>query len=265
MQTKLITVEEAIARAPALAATSPSPRVSERYEFVNSAEVLRALGELGFGVRSTTVVLPKKRTDTALHKRHVVALRRFDSKSLVKKDDVAPELIFLNSHDGSSAVHLFPGLLRMACSNGMIVAERQGEGFRFRHSQAGLMDRVAAAADAVGTKLTQLGYTIEKAQGKQLTQQQQLAFARRMSGIRWVGEEGPTLESMLQVQRDEDRPEDAWTIFNRLQERVIRGSLPVTVQGRTGMRTIQARTINDPIRTIDLNTSMWRVLEETIG
>jgi hypothetical protein len=42
-----------------------------------------------------------------------------------------PEIILLNSHDGSSSYQMIPGMFRFVCTNGMICGQTFGEiGFR---------------------------------------------------------------------------------------------------------------------------------------
>jgi len=54
------------------------------------------------------------RRGSPLHARHVVRLRpRFDTVHL--KDSI-PEVVFLNSHDGTSAYQLRMGIFRVSCA-----------------------------------------------------------------------------------------------------------------------------------------------------
>jgi hypothetical protein len=45
-----------------------------------------------------------------------------------------PEIILLNSHDGSSSYQMLPGLFREVCQNGLICGETFGEVFRTKET-----------------------------------------------------------------------------------------------------------------------------------
>jgi hypothetical protein len=86
-------------RAPAVFAPSAHERMSPRYTFIPTERVLAGLINVGFvpvGANQTPT-----RSRSQLHARHVVRLRRrFET---VQLNDSVLELLFLNSHDGTSA------------------------------------------------------------------------------------------------------------------------------------------------------------------
>ena len=55
-----------------------------------------------------------------MHARHLIRLRR--RVETVQLRDAIPEIVFLNSHDGTSAYQLRVGLFRVVCTNGLIVS-----------------------------------------------------------------------------------------------------------------------------------------------
>ncbi len=76
-----------------------------------------------------------------------------------------PEIILLNSHDGSSSYQMLPGLFRSVCQNGLICGESFGE-VRVPHKGnvvekviegayevLGIFDRVEEKRDAMETLL----------------------------------------------------------------------------------------------------------------
>jgi hypothetical protein len=105
-------------RAPAVFASSAHERMSAKYTFIPTERVLSGLMQAGFvpvDARQT-----RARSASLLHTRHVVRLRRrFETVQL--KDSV-PEVVFLNTHDGTSAYQLRMGIFRVVCTNGLIVS-----------------------------------------------------------------------------------------------------------------------------------------------
>ncbi|MFD3227322.1 DUF932 domain-containing protein, partial [Rahnella aceris] len=57
------------------------------------------------------------------HTKHMLRLRR---ENQITGSEV-PEIILLNSHDGSSSYQMLPGMFRFVCANGMVCGEDFGE------------------------------------------------------------------------------------------------------------------------------------------
>jgi hypothetical protein len=85
-------------RAPAVFAESAHERTGPHYRFIPTEQVLTGLMQAGF------VPVEARQTQARhgiAHARHVVRLRRrFEA---VQLKDAVPEVVFLNSHDGTSA------------------------------------------------------------------------------------------------------------------------------------------------------------------
>jgi hypothetical protein len=106
------------ASVPAAFADGAHSRLSPKYTFISTERVLGALGQAGFvpvEARQT-----RTRVVSPLHARHLIRLRRrFET---IQLRDAIPEILFLNSHDGTSAYQLRVGVFRVACTNGLIVS-----------------------------------------------------------------------------------------------------------------------------------------------
>ena len=88
---------------PAVFAASAHERLSASYTFVPTARILDALRQAGF----LPVEARQTRTRAASpeHARHMIRLRR--TLERVALADSVPELVLLNSHDGTSAYLMF--------------------------------------------------------------------------------------------------------------------------------------------------------------
>jgi Domain of unknown function (DUF932) len=88
---------------PAAFAPSAHERLSASYTFVPTGRVIDALGQAGFfpvEARQT-----RTRAASPLHARHLIRLRR--RLETVSLRESLPELLLLNSHDGTSAYLMF--------------------------------------------------------------------------------------------------------------------------------------------------------------
>jgi Domain of unknown function (DUF932) len=88
---------------PAAFAPSAHERLSASYGFVPTAQVLDALRQAGF--RPVEARQARSRVASPLHARHLIRLRRH--LEVIGVGDATPELLLLNSHDGTSGVLMF--------------------------------------------------------------------------------------------------------------------------------------------------------------
>nr|WP_253380318.1 DUF932 domain-containing protein [unidentified bacterial endosymbiont] len=95
---------------------------SERYTYIPTITLLDNLQREGFQpfFACQTRVRDLNKRD---HTKHMLRLRR--EGQITGKQ--VPEIILLNSHDGSSSYQILPGLFRFVCQNGLVCGETFGE------------------------------------------------------------------------------------------------------------------------------------------
>ena len=106
--------------APSVFAGSAHAKVSDRYAFIPTIEVvdgLRAEGWAPVWAAEQRIRL----SDRQGFQKHMIRLARVDDLSRTQAE--RPELVLVNSHDRSSAYNLHAGIFRFVCSNGMILAD----------------------------------------------------------------------------------------------------------------------------------------------
>lgn len=184
-----------------------------------------------------------------------------------------PEIILYNSHDGSSSVQLYAGCYRFICSNGIVA----GEGFsqRMYHSKTGMQGFEQILRNTVES-LPLMQERIHALKQVQLTYEQQVELAKTSVKSRWelledrTAEDqfgtfanANTIQNALRVQRMGDTGNDAFTVFNRIQEAVIRGKAYVQSHTKaTPYGTLRkARPVNSAKESIRVNTELWDAVE----
>ena len=143
-----LTLEDVRRRAPAVFAESAHERTSLNYTFIPTDRVLTGLMQAGF------VPVEARQTRARLsvsHARHVIRLRRrFET---VQLKDAVPEVVFLNSHDGTSAYIMlifachhrrdstcYPAYLQLTPRRGRMVTF--SEKLTVRNGEAGARDHL---------------------------------------------------------------------------------------------------------------------------
>lgn len=248
---RALSLEEVRERAPAVFAHSPDARMSGRYTFIRTERVLSGLMEAGFVVVAARQA--RSRHGDVLHGRHLVRLRRrFES---VEIDGSVPEVVFLNSHDGTSGYQLRVGMFRLVCENGLIISTEMFPAIRVAHRRD-VVDEAIAGAVALSSRFDELGATVERMRRRQLLEQEQLALAGRAVALRFGGLDGAGLapSAVLLPRRPEDAGNDLWHVFNRVQENVLRGGLSRRSSSGRLVRTRRIQSIREDVR---LNGSLW--------
>ena len=256
---------ETIARyAPSVLAAEPHESRGERYTFIPTISVLdglRAEGFQPFEVRQTRCRDAGKRE----HTKHLVRLRHLDTGPVVFGGKEIPEIVLLNSHDGSSSYQLMSGLFRMVCSNGLIAGDICDD-IRIRHSGNVVQD-VIEGSFRVLDNIKMVGERVDAYKSIELTRSEQLLLAEAATDVRWGSdpETGNSLapihnvDQIIQPRRWEDKKRDLWTTFNVIQENVIQGGISGRSASGRRTRTREVSGVNENVR---LNKALWKLADE---
>lgn len=242
--------------APSIFAPAAHASRSSRYTYVPTSEVLTALRKEGF--EPFFAAQAKSRdADRADFTKHMLRLRH---GSAIAKSEV-PEIILVNSHDGTSAYQMLAGMFRFVCCNGLVVGNNIDE-IRVRHS-GNVVDQVIEGAYRVVEEFDRVEASAERMKAITLSGGEQQAFARAALVAKFGETETgtfPIVEAqVLRPQRTDDAGNDLWRVFNRTQESLVRGG----VRGRaTTGRRIRTRAVNGISENVGLNRALWTLAEE---
>jgi hypothetical protein len=245
----VLTNDQLRALAPSVFAEHARPDVSERYSFIPTVQVVDALRGQGFmpvDAGQSKVRLADNRAFT----RHMIRFRQSDA--LARAGDLAPELVLYNAHDRTSRYKLHGGVYRFVCANGLIVGESVAA-MQISHFGA-VVDNVLAATFRLVDQLPALMAQIAAWRGVVLTPEQARAYALAALAVRY-GSRGPLApEDMIAPRRLEDKSSDLWTLFNTVQEHMIRGGLNGRRSNGGRMRT---RPVTSVAANLQINTGLW--------
>lgn len=253
-----LSLEAVHALAPAVFASAPHERTSPKYTFIPTERVLTGLMDAGFvpvEARQTNA-----RRSSPAHARHVLRLRRrFETVQL--KGSV-PEVVFLNSHDGSSAYQLRMGLFRVACTNGLIVSRAAFPAFCVSH-RGNVVDEVVTGALKISEHFETLAIQVERMEGRHLFKDEQVRFAERALALRYPAPSEARMHAsqLLNCRRVEDTGDDLWTVLNRCQEALLRGGLTRRAASGRLSRTRRITSIKEEVR---LNGQLWDLASEML-
>jgi hypothetical protein len=225
---------------------------SSRYRFISTRDAVNAFERQGFTVAKYQQGYVRN-ADKQGYQRHVVNMRPTDTK-LLKVGDSELRVIITNSHCGSSCLTLSLGLYRLVCSNGLVVGQGTFESVKVRHIGKDLDLQVAEYIERITIAAEELRGVVSRMQGKELSRFEQVVFAKEIIEKRFTEEQRAArpnlIADVLQARRVEDSSNSVWSVYNRVQENIVRGF--TSSDDGKAVRGIKAID-----RDIKLNQELW--------
>lgn len=260
-----LTQDEMYKIAPSIFAVQKHESRSERFRPIPTIEILKGLEEEGFvpvGVKQSNSRDANKREFT----KHLVRLRRIDDNIKYQVGDTICEILLKNANDGTSAYELMAGLFRITCLNSMVAQKGTLESTKVYHS-GNVQDKVIEGTYRVLNQAEHALLAPENWSKIILNQEEKKLLADAAKVIRFgeiKTENEISSSQMLAARRAEDIKDDLWTVFNRIQENVIKGGIKFkTIDNETGKtRMGRTRQVNAIDQDIKLNRALWHLTTE---
>ena len=253
------------AAAPSIFALEPWQAMSHKYAFVPTIDVVEAMRREGF--QPVKAMQSSSRTEgKADFTKHLLRLRHVDARPMV--NDVYPEIVLINSHDGTSAYQMHAGLFRLVCANGMVVADSTFSKLSLRHS-GDIANEVIAAAFSVAEAIPQLQERVERFRTIELHPDERRVFAQAALQVRYPDKDDKptspiTVEQLLRPRRSEDNKGDLFTVLNTCQEALLKGGvrgISATLTPGQPRRRHTTREVKSVSGDISLNKALWTLAE----
>jgi len=253
------------------AAFSGEHNRSKVYSFVATTGILDNLSKLGWNLTYA------KQQGRSQFSRHIIRLTNPELGFMpLKNDNVRPQLILDNSHNGGSSAQLHMGLFRAVCQSEMVISSPNlFTNIKFRHMGLDfeelkeIMNKMAEQYKVVA------GYIAEM-QEIVLSEEQQLDFANRGAAYRdprrYINDDGTINfknlndsidpKVLLDPMRGGERPRTLWDTFQNVREWLIKGGF---AQKSEKGRMSRSKAINNAVRQIALNKTLWIMAEEYLN
>lgn len=276
-----LTFDQIAQIAPAVFTQKAAPTTSDKYGFVSTLDAIAILADYGFAPFAAHQTQSRKKGGLA-YADHMLRFRSVEAFSHDGRN--VPELIIINGHSGKKALTIGSGVFRFACANGLLVADK-GQQAKLRHTHltaAGFEDLIKQQAQDLPAVMDR----IDAMESQTLTNQQALDFAYNAASLRWelldenktnlwtdgvesgsYAVKGYSVPELLNVHRPADKEQTLYNVFNRCQEKLIRGGLPVlslNAEKRTA-KWRKAAGINAIKENVRLNKSLWDLAEWHLG
>lgn len=268
-----LTIDALRSLIPSAFATEAHSSRSSRYAYIPTSEVLEGLVREGFAPYKAVQSKSRIEGKTEFTK-HMIRLRHADAVAAASGN--IPEVVIINSHDGTSAYKLLSGIFRMICTNGLISWEKKMGEISIHHKGNIVHQVIEGSFEIIGQSQKALG-TIDNWSALQLTAGEQDAFAEAAHTLRFADADGKietpiTASQLLTPRRMADRSErgawsrpapDLYTTMNVVQENVIRGGLSARQPGtdRARGRMVTTREVKGIDQDVRLNRALWQLAE----
>jgi hypothetical protein len=148
-------------------------------------------------------------------------------------DGGIPRIEMFNSHDKTKRLTFAIGYLRFVCSNGLIVASGPAETIRAKHRFSGdKLSEIMGQVSQISARFPKILSKIEDLKQREMSESEQINFASYALKGRFIYR--PELPKrfqdikkmsnlLLSSRRDADTGNDAWRVYNRVQENLIQG------------------------------------------
>jgi len=252
-----LTIEEIRGVAPAVFQTHKALNMSDNYAYVPTFQILEQLFSEGFQCHEVAQSQPYKK-DRAPYVKHMLRLR-YPTGEAPAIGGLAPELVLVNAHNGTSQYYLMGGIYRFICANGMVVGDTFAS-MAVRHSGGEITrNRVLEGSySIINDQLPAVMGQVVNMQGRILTGIEREEMASKALALRYP-HTIPSFKAadLLRTRRPQDEGQDLWTTFNVIQENVTQGGS----QARSAM--FAQRVTMRPVERVDslvgLNRKLWDV------
>lgn len=254
----ILSNNDIIEMAPAAGAWGPMEGVSSKYSFVPTVKAIDLLREVGwqpiFASQSGV-----RKSERAGYQKHLI---RFAQPDLIMRDERI-DLLLYNSHDRGCSFKLMAGIYRFVCSNGLVVGDEYAN---FSHKHIGFNpDNFMQSAVQIAGSAGEIAGQMDELKQIELVPQAQSAFAKAAHKLVYDEPDEAPIQpgDLLESRRYEDKGNDVWSTYNRLQENIINGGLSGLKIGSNGRRR---RVTTRPVKALDknlkLNQALWVLTQE---
>lgn len=241
--------------APSLFTAEPYFEASEKYHFISTISVVDEIRSYGWYPVSASETQVRDEAKEGFQQ-HCVRFRELDD--FLNPEDNVIELLLFNSHDRSKKFSISAGVYRFVCANGLVIADSVFDSYDIKHigdkenEVKNAVDSVVKAKEKIMDKITLFENTM-------LSESEKESFARASIPLRFEKHLQVNYKDLLEPNRISDNKSDLYTVFNTIQEHLIRGNIS-GVNKITG-RKFTSKEIKSISTDAQINKSLWQMAE----
>lgn len=242
---------------------SPTKPMGGRYKNFNTKKLCDAIlaitvgGKPYFELRS--IKMKKSRKGEIGRGKQLIRIKTIKPFITVGGETLYPELVIVNSNDGSSQLEVMMGVFRLVCTNGMIVKTKDLGDFKIRH-QGSEEDAAMELMKEFARHLPKWFKVQRQLEATILDDDTILELAAAACEYRFLKRfSKEDVAILVEACRPQDEGNDAWRVLNRIQEKIMKGGFKVGPMKRT------AKTVKSVVQDLELNQMVYELIMAASG
>lgn len=253
-----ISFDDAVAFAPTIGALVPHESRSAKFQHLATSDLFAGLESSGFRLHEIRKARVRDVTRRGFE-RHAMTFRHVSTEASISTE--ALTITIGNAHDGTSALWGRLGLYRFICLNGLRSGVDYAE-LKVKHIGANGIQRVRDGMLTMLGQSARIGGDVETMKLTRMNSDDMEEFATQALALRFDPEaerQAPISPlKLLEARRAADTSTDVWTVYNRVQENIVRGGISGHVVGSNGrVRRATLRAVNGIDQNESINSALW--------
>jgi len=221
MRNKFIQVDNDLNKAIAFANTLDNnniinvQKIKQKEFYIPTLDVITKLQDEGWRVSGVAEQRGKNRKIS----NNYVQLQHpdFAIQNNKGKNEAFTSITLSNSCNGAQPLQMSLGMFRQVCSNGLVRFDQNAESHKIKHTEINYrdLDRFVASMNGKANKLLT---EVNEMKHKGLSIEDMRKLAAEAASLRYSNIEDINIDDLFAVNRVEDKSDDLWTVFNRIQE-----------------------------------------------
>ena len=230
---------------------------SDRYRPIKTIDVVNRFKEHGMTVSD----MQESRTRDY---NKIDKVRHFVRMTIDEQQGIRREVVIMNSSDSTTSLRLHAGFTRMVCLNGCVFSDDMIPAEKIKHTHHTPFARIDSFVERLMKSLDEEQRIRETMMNKRLSAYDIERFA--YSAIATKEKDMSIIldpMAVAQIRRPEDQGKDLFTVYQRIQENIIKGGsykkLSQYTDSETGEITEKysvAKLISNHSRAIDINKNL---------
>lgn len=236
--------------------TTAAPDLSPKYSVIQTTKVYELLADYGFREDKYRQAR-ERRIEREAFSKHISILQREQDCD----GQGGFNLLLVNSHNGTSSLHLEAGYFRVLCENQL----GHGDvGIKVRHT-GDVLGKLERAIPQVLAQMDDFKALYFLLQSRTLSNEQAVALVEKALQLRGLPSTTFNRERFSYIRRNEGE-RNAWMQFNVIQENMVRGGMQVHAEDKDGLcvfRKLRALTSAD--RLLNANRELTATVKQLIA
>lgn len=242
--------------------TTKYSTLSDNYKLIKTSEIKTRLLDRGFVFDRFVANKVRKQSKQGFQKHRLI----MDHPSLlnVGQNDGKAQLLVTNSHDGTSGIVFQLGFFRMVCSNGLVLG-KSFSSISIRHTGLDIDRKIDEAIVEIAAQCERLKTSIEKMKSTKLDSAQIVSLEKKALASRLELVESDIIAVNTPINRIEDQNNDLFTVYNRIQEGIIRGGTVVLHKKDNKEALTKVRALRGIDSSTKVNKNLFDLVETLIA